>query len=113
MSAQESRPCVEASQQVSWWSVHEFVNTILEGVGSWPTVGTPAWCALDDGDPRKQAALYDAAQHWALRLETCQQARCDASREISDAIDWSALAREIKQRNSFYAAHPWMRRLVS
>src|SRR6478736_3987189 len=51
--------------------------------GGWPTVGTPQWCALDDDDPAKLAALFDAAQHWGLRIEACQQAYSDASSEIS------------------------------
>lgn len=102
-----------SSQQVSWWSVHEHVAPMLEQVGSWPMVGTPAWCDLDDGDPVKIAALLDAAQHWALRLETCQQARCDASREIAGAVDWAALARELDARTDFYAARPWLKRVAS
>jgi Protein of unknown function (DUF2742) len=76
-------------------------------------VGTPAWCALAEDDPRKQAALFDAAQHWALRMETCQQACCDASHEISNAADWSALAREAFVLNAFYTARPWLRRRAS
>ena len=100
------------SSQVSWWSVHEQAAPVLARVQSWPMVGTPAWCALDDGDPTKLAAVLDAAQHWALRLETCQQASCDASREISAALDWSAIARKIFVHNSFYAAHPWLKRVT-
>jgi hypothetical protein len=102
-----------SSQQVNWWAVHQFVSQLLEQVGQWPTAGTPAWCALSDDDPVKIAALYDAAQHHALRVETCQQARCDASREVADALDWSALARDIQQRSDFYAARPWLRRAVA
>jgi hypothetical protein len=101
-----------ASQQVSWLSVHAHVVPFLTAAGSWPMVGTPQWCDLDD-DPVKMAALLDAAQHWALRLETCQQARCDASREISGALDWPALAREINARTDFYAARPWLKRVTS
>lgn len=76
-------------------------------------VGTPAWCELADDDPVKLAALFDAAQHHALRVESCQQAHCDASRQVSGAVDWSALAHEINQRADFYAARPWLRRLAS
>ena len=75
--------------------------------------GTPAWCDLAEDDPRKWAALLDAAQHWALRLETCQEAKADASRAVSDALDWSALGREINVRADFYAARPWLRRVAS
>lgn len=101
------------SQQVSFWSVHEFVEPWLLVVGSWPMLGTPLWCALDDGDPKKIAAVVDAAQHWALRLEMGQEARAEASRAIASAADWPAISREIHQRNDFYAAKPWMRRRVS
>jgi uncharacterized protein DUF2742 len=89
-----------ASRQVSWWSVHEHAAPLLEAVGSWPTVGTPEWCELDDTDPRKIAALFDAAQHWALRVETCQQSRAEASHAISAAEDWSAIATEIYYRRT-------------
>jgi hypothetical protein len=80
--------------------------------------GTPAWCALGDTDPRKVAALFDAAQHWALRVETCQIASirglCDScpavSRDISAAEDWVAIAQYIKDHREFYAARPWLKR---
>jgi hypothetical protein len=70
---------------VSWWSVHEYVSVTLEQVGLWPMVGTPEWCALADGDPVKLAALLDAAQHHALRLELNQESRAEASHAISAA----------------------------
>jgi hypothetical protein len=101
-----------SSQQVSWWSVHEFVTAHLQ-VDQWPMIGSPAWCLLEDGDPVKLAAVLDAAQHWALRLETGQQAQCEAAREVSAAVDWSALAREELVLNAFYAARPWLRRPAS
>ena len=107
-----SRQCT-SSRQTSWWSVHEYVAPALARVQSWPMVGTPEWCALDDDDPVKTAALLDAAQHWALRVETCQQARCDAARDVSERVDWPALAREINERADFYAARPWLRRVAS
>jgi Protein of unknown function (DUF2742) len=102
-----------SSQQVSWWPVHEFVAARLQQVEQWPTVGSPEWATLRDDDPVKLAALFDAAQHWALRRETCQQARCDASRQVGEALDWSAPAREINERNDFHAARPWLKRVAS
>jgi Protein of unknown function (DUF2742) len=102
-----------SGQQVSWWDVHEFVAPILARIASWPTVGTPEWCLLDDDDPVKIAAVYDAAQHWALRIETCQQAKCEASQAISAALDWSSIVRELKGLREFYAARPWLRRAAS
>ncbi len=91
-----------SSQQVSWWSVHEHVAPILMAVRSWPTAGTPQWCALDDGDPVKLAAIFDAAQHWALRLETCQQQRAEASHDVSGAADWKAIAIAMQRRREVY-----------
>ena len=86
---------------------------------SWikPTAGQ--WSAHPHGalspttDPQKWAALLDAAQHWALRLETCQQARADASKAVADSADWPALSWEIHQRTDFYRARPWLKRVVA
>ncbi|WP_326547039.1 DUF2742 domain-containing protein [Mycolicibacterium sp. ND9-15] len=83
---------IALSQQVSWWDVHEFVSPLLTSVQSWPMIGSPAWCELPGDDPRKLAAVFDAARHWALRVETCQQARCDAAQAISAAYDWRQIA---------------------
>jgi hypothetical protein len=98
------------NQQVSWWQVHEYVQPILAAAGSWPMAGTPAWCALADDDPAKLAALLDAARHWALRVDTCQAAACEASRDISAAADWAAAGQHIKTRREFYAEKPWLKR---
>jgi hypothetical protein len=86
------------SQQVSWSSVHEFISPLLKTVGTWPMIGTPAWCELAHDDPRRLAAIFDAAQHWALRMETSQQAACEASRDIAAAEDWSAIANAMFRR---------------
>jgi hypothetical protein len=75
--------------------------------------GTPEWCALDDNDPVKTAALFDAAQHFALRVETCQQAQCDASRAVSGAADWSAIAKEALVLRAFYEMRPWLKRVAA
>jgi Protein of unknown function (DUF2742) len=99
------------NRQVSWFSVHQFVEPLLTEVGSFPMLGTPAWCELSDDDPRKLAALFDAAQHHALRVETAQEQLAQASRDISRAADWSQVARNIQQRNEFYAARPYLRRV--
>ena len=102
-----------ASQQVSWLDVHDFVVPRLRKVGDWPMIGSPAWCDLGDRDLIKWASVLDAAQHWALRVETCQQAECEASHAISAGWDWAAIARDIKQRADFYEARPWLRRVTS
>ncbi|WP_373199835.1 DUF2742 domain-containing protein [Mycobacterium marinum] len=86
-----------SGRAVSWWEVHTHVAPVLAAAGSWPMVGTPAWCQLDDTDPAKLAAVRDAAQHWALRVETCQQAMAAASHEVSAADDWGAVARSARR----------------
>lgn len=100
-----------SNQQVSWWSVHEFVAPYLDAAA--PAAGTPAWCALDDTDPAKWAAVLDAARHWALRVETCQAAECEASHDVSAAADWSAIARSVRHHAEFYARKPWLKRRAS
>ena len=75
--------------------------------------GTPAWCALDDTDPAKWAALLDGGQHWALRVDTCQAATVEASRDISAAVNWPDVARELKGLREFHAARPWLKRVAS
>jgi hypothetical protein len=89
------------SRQVSWWSVHEHVQQFLDLVGNWPAIGSPAWCELPDG-PVKLAAIFDAARHWALRLETCQAAMAEASHDVSAAADWPRAANEIRRRREVY-----------
>jgi Protein of unknown function (DUF2742) len=92
-----------SSRQVSWWTVHEFVQPYLDAAGSWPMAGTPAWCLLDDDDPAKWAALLDGAQHHALRVELNQSARAEASRAVSATANWSAIAtRSIQGRGDAY-----------
>ena len=88
--AADTHHSINESRQVAWWPVHEYVESTLHQVGHWPMLGTPQWCRLDDNDPRKLAALFDAARHWALRLETCQEAYADASKAVSAAADWKA-----------------------
>ena len=98
------------SQQVCWWTVHEFVSPLLTIVESWPTIGTPAWRDLAPDDLRKVAAVFDAARHWALQLESNQVARCEAGEAISAAADWPAIAERIRGRAEFFTERPWLRR---
>ncbi|OBK74858.1 DUF2742 domain-containing protein [Mycobacterium sp. 1274761.0] len=91
---------IPENQQVSWWSVHEYVAARL--TDDWPMVGTPAWCGLAENDPRKLAAILDAAQHWALRMETCQEAYVDAAREIRASQDWTPVIQSVYNRARYY-----------
>jgi Protein of unknown function (DUF2742) len=98
------------SRAVNWWAVHEFVAPRIEAVGPFPMLGTPAWCDLPDDHPVKWAAILDASQHWALRVDTCQEATAATSRTISAALDWPAVAKRMQDAAEWLAARPWMRR---
>lgn len=95
--------------QVNWWPVHTFVEPLLDTIGEWPMVGTQAWCELAADDPRKWAALADAAQHWALRVDNNQQALCDAGEALSKAENWSRIAQSRRDRAVYEADHPWVK----
>ncbi|OFJ55313.1 DUF2742 domain-containing protein [Mycolicibacterium grossiae] len=85
------------SQQVAWLEVHDFVLAKVADVPCWPAAGTVEWCQLRADDPRKIAAVLEAGVHWSLRVDTEQEARAHASRDISTAADWSAIARRTLQ----------------
>lgn len=95
-------PQQTGSRQVAWFKVYEFVEQLLAGMVSRPAAGTPEWCALPDTDPRKLAAVLDAGVHWTLRIDTEQEHRAEASKDVSAAADWSAVGRRMLSRNSVY-----------
>jgi hypothetical protein len=72
--------------------------------------GTPEWVDLPEDDPRKQAALYDAARHHILRMEAAQEALCEAGKAVAAAADWPSIARDVRQRADYYVARPWLKR---
>jgi hypothetical protein len=94
------------SQSISWPPVHIFAERQAAAHGvdiiadALPHPGTPRWCSLPDDDAQKLAALLLSASREALRHETEQQARAEASRAISAAADWSAIGRNTLQRNN-------------
>ena len=113
--------------QVSWWEVHEFVESACAASAAteWPVAGTAAWRDLEDTDPAKLAAVLDAGQQRALDLETRdlearrtydewvavkapEWALADASRAISE--DWAAIRQYMKDEREFYAQKPYLRR---
>ncbi|OBG75332.1 hypothetical protein A5700_01805 [Mycobacterium sp. E1214] len=100
---------------MDWWSVHEHVERTAQrlGIHGWPTAGTAEWRELDDRDPAKILAVLDAGQHHALRMEVAQTAMAEASQAISAAADWAQISLEIRQRNDFYQAKPWLKRAAS
>jgi len=102
-----------ASQQVSWWSVHEFLAALVSQANTLPVAGTPSWCALDDSDPVKLLAVAVAGEHHVLRMEIAQEARCEAAKAVAASTDWPKVAREIQQREDFRTSRQWARREVT
>ncbi|KKE99468.1 DUF2742 domain-containing protein [Mycolicibacterium obuense] len=101
--AVEARPLTgagsPASQEVSWWATHQFITALVNQANTTlPWAGTPAWRALDDGDPRKLLALALAGEHHVLRIEIGQEAIEDAGQQISAAEDWSVVAQQVQRR---------------
>ncbi|GFG71849.1 DUF2742 domain-containing protein [Mycolicibacter senuensis] len=86
------------SRQVAWWPTHQFLTEYLakSNLGDLPAAGTPRWCALADGDPRKLAALAVGGEHFVLRCEIAQEAAAEASKAIAAAEDWPVVARLIR-----------------
>jgi hypothetical protein len=91
-----------ASRQRAWWPVHEFIEAVVPqaNYGPIPAAGTPAWCELAQGDPRKLLALAIDGEHHVLRVETAQEALAQASRDVAESADWSGVARGIQRRAS-------------
>ncbi|WP_083420365.1 DUF2742 domain-containing protein [Mycolicibacterium llatzerense] len=104
MQPKDARPTTGAgipeSRQVAWWPVHEFIEAAVAqaNCGPLPTPGTPAWCALADGDPRKLLALAAAGEHHVLRTETAQEIWAEAAKSIAESQDWDAVRRDSRRR---------------
>ncbi|AYE97909.1 hypothetical protein C0J29_27060 [Mycobacterium paragordonae] len=92
------------SQQRAWWPVHQFLEAVvaLANYGPIPAAGTPSWCALADGDPRKLLAVAIDGEHQVLRIETAQEQRAEASKAIAGSADWSTTARSIGRHREVY-----------
>lgn len=85
------------SQQRAWWPVHQFIEALVAQsiYGPIPAAGTPSWCELADGDPRKLLAVAIDGEHHVLRIETAQEQRAEESKAIAAAEDWPGVARRV------------------
>jgi len=101
------------SLEVAFWPVHVFVQQRIGQLDNIPMLGTPAWFALADDDPRKEAAVLDGGRHWALRLELNQEALAQASKDVAAAVDWKAVAQEWMELANFRRNNPWAKRVAS
>lgn len=85
------------SRQISWFEVHQFVESLCLPTGL-PFPGTPAWQQAPDAI--KALACIAAAPHYALALDTRQAQLADASKQIAAGENWAAVARNITRRQS-------------
>lgn len=104
------------STAVDWTATHKFVSTL--GLPSClPIAGTEEWCAADDA--MKFMALVIAGDRWALETEMLQiqQRRYQeklAAIEVAQAKEWAAVARQLRDRDSFLRANSdWAVRRVA
>ena len=100
---------------IDWTPVHAFVAG-LKLPTPLPLAGTAEWQAADDAV--KTASLIVAGSRRCLEEQICDMrerraAMKSAAVEISQAKDWAAIEREIRQRNEFQRANPWAKRVAS
>ncbi|WP_206499117.1 DUF2742 domain-containing protein [Rhodococcus sp. KRD175] len=101
------------SREVDFIAVHDRLAPILDDavlLGDIPILGSPAWVDIANDDVRWRHSVVAAGYRWAAREWLEQDARIEASRELSVSRDWSAVSRSIRQRNDYLAANPWARR---
>lgn len=101
--------------EVSWEPVHTFVGRLLAGRHTTIIAGTPEWCELPDEDPAKLVALITAGSRWALEaeleeLDRRRNAAKHAAIEVATALDWTRVAKRIRDRDQFYRDNPDLRR---
>ena len=88
-----------ASQQRSWFTTYQFMAEALAqaNTGPLPAAGTPQWCNLADGDPRKLLALAEAGVHHVLRIDAAQTEQAQISRDLSTDDEWiAAVATDVR-----------------
>lgn len=105
-------------QPITWGPVRDFVYRVLGGRTTTIVAGTPEWIALPDDDPDKLLAVLTAGSRWCLETELDQidQRRINAKHaaiEVATALDWTRVAKRIRDRDQFYRDNPDLRRKVS
>lgn len=103
------------SAPINWQPVHTFVGRLLAGRTTTIIAGTEEWIALPDDDPAKTIALLTAGSRWCLEqnleeLDQHRAAKKAAAIEIATALDWTRVAKRIRDRDAYYKAHPDLRR---
>lgn len=101
---------------LDWTPVKAFVAG-LNLPSALPIPGTPEWIVADSAI--QFIALVPAGSRWVLETEIAQrraslEARKDAALEVSEAKDWAAVAKRLRERDQWLRANPeWAKRVVA
>ncbi|MGP3708766.1 DUF2742 domain-containing protein [Gordonia paraffinivorans] len=101
----------------AYTAVRDFVQRVAGTAGPAPAAGSPEWCALADTDPAKLVAVLTAGTRMVLEeqldaLDARRRAAKDAALEVSEAVDWSAQARRIRDRADARRSGTYIDRVV-
>ena len=99
--------------------VRAYVQRIFaSNQGRPPLAGSPDWCELGDGSPAKLLAVLVAGSRWVLESDLAaredrRHALKDAAVEVSDAADWSAVAKRVRDRDAAIRSGAYIERVVA
>ncbi|AZZ81686.1 hypothetical protein C5O27_11895 [Gordonia alkanivorans] len=97
--------------------VREYVQRLVGTAGGpTPDAGSPAWCALADGDQAKLIAVLTAGTRAVLEdeLAALDDRRCAAKKtaiEVAQAANWSDVARRVRARDQALRSGAYIGRL--
>lgn len=103
------------SYVVNWEAVRDFVYRLPARPNTTIIAGSPEWCALDDTDPAKLAALITAGSRWVLEEEIDQLARRREAQKamalgLLEELPWKKIRQQMADRDAFYKKNPDLRR---
>ena len=116
------------SYELDWSAIRNFLdrrpvvpNTadgFMHDPISLPVAGSAEWVALDDDDIRKTASLIVAGSRWVLEEQFTQiadrrAAEKSAATEISQARDWAAVAKRVRDRDQALRSGAYIPRKAS
>lgn len=101
----------------AYTEVRSYVQRIVGTHGGpAPVAGSPAWCGLADGDRAKLLAVLHAGTLAVLEdslaaLAERRQASKEAAVEVSQATDWTAVARRVRDRDQALKSGAYVERV--
>lgn len=109
-------------------AVRAWAAPILDTHSGTPTLGSSAWCELDDDDPLRVVAAVRAGVAWVVEtwslperlaadlraadLDVVARVR-SAGLDVADGTEWSEQSAQIRRRADWIATHPWTKRVTA